>query len=161
MKPSKIAIVALSLVALGMVSCGKPRLFGKDQAVVPIIKNYPVDVKGALKATKEALAYNGYAIQSEDDAQGILETHWQASTSDSHYVDFFNRRDMGTVGSYYKLVVKVSPKGQADSQVEISSVAKSIVSNLKSTGVEENKVFSKIGDFTRKSNIEVTNVGLQ
>lgn len=160
-KSKFLCLFVLGLCAFTISSCGKPRLFGKDQGVDPITKSYPVDTKAALKAAKESLALNGYALQSEDDAKGILETHWQPSTSDSHYVDFFNRRDMGTVGSYYKLIVKVSPKGQADSQVEISSLAKSIVTNLKSTGMEENKVFEKIADFTRKHNIEVTNVGLQ
>lgn len=155
-----LALVLLAC-ALQLASCGKPRLFGKDQEVKPVAKSYPVDSKAALAAVKESLSYNGYAIQSSDDAQGVLETHWQPSTSDSHYVDFFNRRDMGTVGSYYKLVIKVSPKGQADSQVEVSNVAKSIVTNLKSTGMEEEKILKKVGDFTRKSNIEVTNVGLQ
>lgn len=159
---SKIVLALLLCVGLAnLAACGKPRLFGKDQEVNPISKSFTVDTKAALTAVKESLADNGYAIMTTDDAKGVLETHWQPSTSDSHYVDFFNRRDMGTVGSYYKLVIKVSPKGQADSQVEISSVAKSIVANLKSTGMEENKILKKVGDFTRKHNIEVTNVGLQ
>ncbi len=164
MKNKVLNITFMLVLLVGSVAvsgCGKPRLFGKDQQVNPMTQSFPVDTKAALQAVKESLTYNGYEIQSEDDAKGVLETHWQPSTSDSHYVDFFQRRDMGTVGSYYKLIVKVSPKGQADSQVEISSVSKSIVSNLKSTGMEEEKIFKKVGDFTRKSNIEVTNVGLQ
>lgn len=161
LKSKLILVFVFTVCVTNLVACGKPRLFGKDQEVKPVSQSYSVDTKAALAAVKESLADNGYAIQSLDDAKGVLETHWQPSTSDSHYVDFFNRRDMGTVGSYYKLVVKVSPKGQADSQVEVSSVAKSIVSNLKSTGMEEEKILKKVGDFTRKANIEVTNVGLQ
>jgi len=147
-------------LALTFISCGKPRLFGKDMAIEPIRKDYAVDAKVALQAAKEALEINGYSVQKEDDSKGLLETHWQASTSDSHYVIVFNRQDRGTVGSYHKLVVTVSPKGSG-SQVEIYSLAKSFVSNLRSTGIEEEKVFSKLADFTRKNNIEVTNVGLQ
>lgn len=159
---SKITLLlVLGLMAVNLSSCGKPRLFGKDQEVKPVIKTFPVDTKASLAAVKESLNYNGYAIQSSDDATGTLETHWQPSTSDSHYVEFFNRRDMGTVGAYYKLVIKVTPKGQNDSQVEVSNVSKSIVTNLKSTEMEEDKILTKVGDFTRKSNIEVTNVGLQ
>ncbi len=159
---SKVTLmIVLGLCAANLASCGKPRLFGKDQSVKPVSHTYAVDTKASLAAVKESLNYNGYAIQSFDDAAGTIETHWQPSTSDSHYVDFFNRRDMGTVGAYYKLVIKISPKGQSDSQVEVSNVSKSIVTNLKSTGMEEEKILTKVGDFTRKSNIEVTNVGLQ
>ncbi len=158
----RVSLVLVLLIStFHLASCGKPRLFGKDQEIRPVSQSFPVGTKAAFTAVKESLAYNGYAIQSEDEGKGTLETHWQPSTSDSHYVDFFNRRDMGTTGSYYKLIVKVSPKGQADSQVEVSNVAKGIVSNLKTTEVEEDKILKKVGDFTRKSNIEVTNVGLQ
>lgn len=157
----KLSVFLVLISAITLSSCGKPRLFGKEQEIAPVSQSFPIDTKSALTAVKESLQYNGYAIQSSDDAKGVLETHWQPSTSDSHYVDFFQRKDRGTTGSYYKLVIKVSPKGQADSVVEVSNVAKSIVSNLKSTGMEEEKILTKVGDYTRKSNIEVTNVGLQ
>lgn len=144
-----------------LAACGKPRLFGKEQEVNPIVKSFPIDSKAAFQAAKEALAYNGYNLQTEDAQQGILETHWQPSTSDSHYVWVFNRKDRGTVGSYHRLVVKITPKGGSESQVEIYSLAKSFIMNLKSTGMEEQKVLVKMADFTRKANIDVTNVGLQ
>lgn len=164
MKSNRSQIVCSLLVMvflMGLLGCGKPRLFGKDQASDPIVKIFPIDSKAAFQAAKEALAFNGYNIQTEDDKQGILETHWQPSTSDSHYVWVFNRKDRGTVGSYHRLIVKVTPKGTNESQVEIYSLAKSFISNLKSTGVEEQKVLAKIADFTRKANIDTTNVGLQ
>jgi hypothetical protein len=89
-----------------------------------------------------------------------LETYWQPTTADSHYVDVFGREDYGTVGAYYRLAVKVTPKGDG-SRVGITNVAKSFISDLKSSGREEDRVFEKISDFTRKRDIKVTNIGLQ
>lgn len=155
-----ISLFFTFLMLVLLTHCGKPRLFGQEMEINPIIKNYPVGAQAALVAAKEALAYNGYNIQKEDDEKGLLETHWQPTTSDSHYVLLFDRQDRGTVGAYHKLVVKVTPKGN-NSQVEIYSLAKSFVSNLKSTKIEEEKIFAKIADFTRKANIDVTNVGIQ
>lgn len=160
-KQSKIFVSGVLLFLLFvMASCGKPRLFGKEMEVHPIVKIFPMESKRALLSAKEALAYNGYNIQREDPDQGFLETHWQSTTSDSHYVKFFDRQDRGTVGAYHKLIVKVIPHG-SNSKVEIYSLAKSFIANLQSTGIEEEKVLAKITDFTRKENIEVTNVGVQ
>jgi uncharacterized lipoprotein len=163
MRSGQFKFITVGLLLLTLITlshCGKPRLFGKDMEIRPIIKVFSIQPAAALQAAKEALAYNGYNVQKEDDAQGLLETHWQPTTSDSHYVLLFNRQDRGTVGAYHKLVIKVTAKG-SDSQVEIYSLAKSFVSNLKSTGIEEEKVLTKIADFTRKQNIDVTNVGIQ
>ncbi len=162
MKTANKLLLLFLIFTLGTLSaCGKPRLFGKDMKINPIVQNYPIDAKLALQSAKEALAYNGYNIQKEDDKQGFLETHWQPTTSDSHYVNFFERQDRGTVGAYHKLVLKITPRDNGSCQVEIYSLAKSIVSNLESTGIEEEKVLKKIADYTRKQNIEVTNVGIQ
>jgi len=164
MKSKMARSVTVSFLFLGLLSlthCGKPRLFGKEMAVHPIKKTFPVDPKAAFTATKEALEFNGYEVQKEDDKATSLETHWQPTSSDSHYVIVFNRPDYGTVGAYHKIVVKISPKGTNQSEVEIYSQAQSIISNLVSSGAEENKILTKIADFTRKPNIEVTNVGLQ
>jgi hypothetical protein len=129
--------------------------------VHPITQTFPVDPKAAFTATKDALAFYGYEVQKEDEKATTLETHWQPTTSDSHYVIVFNRPDYGTVGAYHKIVAKITSQGAGQSTVEISSQAQSIISNLVSSGIEEHKILTKIADFTRKPNIEVTNVGLQ
>ncbi|MFO1518145.1 MAG: hypothetical protein U1F57_00550 [bacterium] len=156
-----LAAVVLCVALATLAGCGKPRLFGKEMEINPIKKTFPVDAKAAYKATKEALAFYGYNLQKEDDKTTTLETHWQPTTSDSHYVVVFNRPDYGTVGAYHKLVAKITSKGSGESQVEIYSLAKSIISHLESSGVEENKILNKVADFTRKPSIELTNVGLQ
>jgi hypothetical protein len=155
-----VSVGFLAVLLAAAVGCGKPRLFGKEMEITPIIKVFPLNVQDAIKSAKEALAYNGYNVQKEDDKEGLLETHWQPTTSDSHYVVVFNRQDRGTVGAYHKLVLKITPQGN-DSKIEIYSLAKSIISNLKSTGIEEQKVLAKIADYTRKPDINVTNVGIQ
>src|SRR5262245_46478706 len=128
-----ISVGFLAILLAAGVGCGKPRLFGKEMEINPIIKVFPMNVQDATKAAKEALAYNGYNVQKEDAAQGLIETHWQPATSDSHYVVIFNRQDRGTVGAYHKLVLKITPQGN-DAKIEIYSLAKSFISNLKSTG---------------------------
>ncbi len=155
-----VLFFSLILMLLSFNNCGKARLFGTQMEVKPVSKSFPVEPSLALKSAKEALAFYGYNLQKEDSEKGSLETHWQATTSDSHYVGYFDRQDRGTVGAYHKLVVKVNPKGQG-AQVEVSSVAQSFVNNLLSTQIEEHKVLKKIADFTRRHEVEVTNIGLQ
>ncbi|MCB1215202.1 MAG: hypothetical protein KDK66_06980, partial [Deltaproteobacteria bacterium] len=114
----------------------------------------------AYQAAKESLAYLGYSLREDNEQSKSLQTHWQPTTSDSHYVEVFNRKDFGTVGAYYYLAVNVIPRGQG-SVVTLRNVAKSVISNLKSSRREETRFFGKMADFTRAKDIEVTNIGLQ
>lgn len=142
-------------------ACSKPALYGSLQESPPIIKNYQVSQQDAFRAAKEALVFLGYSVKQEDAAQGLLETFWQPATADSHYVNVFGRKDYGTVGAYYRIIVKVKERSSGSSEVSITNAAKSYISNLKSSQEEESKIFSKIDDFTRKRDIQVTNIGLQ
>jgi hypothetical protein len=141
-------------------ACSKPKLYGTIQEADEIVKNYQVPPEEAFRAAKEALAFRGYSIKNVDETAMTIETYWQPSTADSHYVEVFGRRDYGTVGSYYRLMVKVTPRANGSS-VAITNVAKSFISNLKSTQQAEEQVFEKINDFTRKRDIQVTNIGVQ
>jgi hypothetical protein len=159
-KLSRISALGLVLAATLLAACSKPLLYGNLQETEEIVKTYQVPPAEAFRAAKEALLFKGYSLKQEDPTNFILETYWQPSTADSHYVNVFGRKDFGTVGSYYRLVVKITPKGNG-SRVGISNVAKSFISNLKSSQQEEDKIFEKISDFTRKQDIQVTNIGLQ
>ncbi len=155
-------ILALSLL-VGLIvplGCSKPKLFGTIQEAEEVVQYFEAPPAEAFRATKEALVFRGYSIKEDDETNLSLETFWQPSTADSHYVNVFGRRDYGTVGSYYRLAVKVSAQGNG-SRVGITNVAKSIISNLKSSHREEDEVFLKVADFTRKKDIQVTNIGLQ
>ncbi len=154
--------LALVMILLGFVvsGCSSPKLYGTLQQNEAMVKHYDVPPQDAFRATKEALLYSGYSIKQEDTQNLTLETYWHPTTADSHYVEVFRRKDFGTVGAYYRLVVKVSPRRKGSS-VSITNVAKSFISNVKSSQREEDKVFAKINDFTRKRDIQVTNIGLQ
>lgn len=160
MKKLGLSFLALVFALGALVGCSKPLLYGNIQETQEIVKLYQVPPADAYRATKEALLFRGYSLKLEDPQNMILETYWQPTTADSHFVNVFGQRDYGTVGAYYRLVVKVTPKGNG-SRVGISNVAKSFISNLKSSQAEESKVFEKVSDFTRKQDIKVTNIGLQ
>jgi len=141
-------------------ACSKPKLYGTIQEAEPVTKYPQVPPEEAFKASKEALAAQGYSLKQVDETAMTIETNWQASTADSHYVEVFGRPDYGTVGSYYRLLVKVTPKANG-SNVSVTNVAKSFISNLKSTKRREEDVLEKVADFTRKRDINVTNIGVQ
>ncbi len=161
MKTAK-SFQTLGLLALTifLISCNKPKLFSSNQASEEITHSYSVSPEEAFRAAKTALAFRGYALKEEDPQKMTLETYWQPTTADSHYVLVFGRKDYGTVGAYYKLVVKVTSRGSG-SQVAITNVAKSFISNVKSSAREEDRVLEKVDDFTRRKDIDVTNIGLQ
>lgn len=149
------------LLALGaLVACSKPKLYGSVQESEAIVKYFAVPPADAYRAAKEALIFRGYSIKQADDTAMTLETYWQPTTSDSHYVLIFGKKDYGTVGAYYRMAVKVTPQGSG-SKVSITNVAKSFISDLKSSNREEDEIFVKVSDFTRKRDIQVTNIGLQ
>ena len=141
-------------------ACSKPKLYGNLQEAEAVTKYYQVSPEDAFRAAKEALAAKGYSLKEVDETNKTVETNWQPSTADSHYVEVFGRPDYGTVGSYYRLAIKVTPKANG-SNISITNVAKSFISNLKSTKRREEDVMEKISDFTRKRDINVTNIGVQ
>ena len=148
------------LLLLGTAACSKPKLYGQIQESEAIVKYFAVPPADAYRAAKEALIFRGFSLKEADDANMTLETYWQPTTADSHYVLVFGRRDFGTVGAYYRMAVKVTPQGSG-SKVSITNVAKSFISDLKSSNREEDELFIKVSDFTRKRDIQVTNIGLQ
>lgn len=148
------------ILVLIFFGCSKPALYGTLQENEAMVKYYQVSPEAAYRAAKEALVYLGYSLKKEDPEKKFLETFWQPTTADSHYVEVFGRRDYGTVGAYYRMVVKITPR-RGGSQVSIINAAKSFISNLKSSQRQEVLVFEKVDDFTRKRDIQVTNIGLQ
>ncbi len=161
MKLIKALSIALALaLSLSFVACSKPALYGTTQSADPVVKYIPAPPADAFKAAKEAVTSRGYSVKEEDATNFTFETAWQPTTADSHYVLVFGEPDYGTVGAYYRLAVKVTPQGSG-SKVSITNVAKSFISDLKSSHREEDEVFTKISDFTRKRDIQVTNIGLQ
>jgi hypothetical protein len=155
-----LRLLVVLLLLGGAAACSKPKLYGSIQESESIVKYFAVPPVDAYRAAKEALIFRGYSLKQADDTAMTLETFWQPATADSHYVLVFNRKDFGTVGAYYRMAVKVTPQGSG-SKVSITNVAKSFITDLKSSQREEDELFIKISDFTRKRDIQVTNIGLQ
>ncbi len=155
-------IKIISLICLGFLvgACSKPALYGTLQNSEDIVRYYQASPEETFRAVKSSLLFHGYSLKKVDEEMKTLETYWQPTTSDSHYVEVFGRKDFGTVGAYYRFQIKVEPWNKG-SKVVMINVANSIISNLKSSEREEDSIFTKIDDFTRHRDIQVTNIGLQ
>lgn len=110
-------------------------------------------------ALRWALKINGYSLAKEDLPKGIVTTTWKAVSADSHYLPQFGRRDYGVTGAYHQLEVKVVPRG-SKTQIQVGSRVKGVVANLKSSGIEENKVLAEVGDYLRSKQPNITNTGM-
>ena len=146
--------------AIVFSACSKPKLYGTLQNSEKLVRYYQADPDETFRAVKQALLFQGYSLKKVDEESRSLETYWQPTTSDSHYVEVFGRKDFGTVGAYYRIQVKVEEWNNG-SRVSLVNVANSIISNLKSSYREEDRVLTKVDDFTRRRDIQVTNIGLQ
>lgn len=153
-----IKISTLLLLTLMLANCSKPFLYGQKQEMEPVVFSVNADLTKAKAASKRAVEFCGYMVQEESDDS--IQTTWQPTTPDSHFVEYFGRQDHGTVGAYHKIVLSFETEGEK-TKITVKSVAKSIVSNLKSTRLEEKKIASKISSFTLPADVKVTNVGLK
>lgn len=157
-KLSGLGLVWLGLSLLAP-ACNHPVVYGTEMQLKTFAKQYQGSAQVVFEAVRRSLTEEGYKILDDHPETGVLETGWIPAKAASHYVDLFDRRDYATVGAYYKLHLEVSPEGDLQ-QVEIRSIAKSTISNLKSSGSEENKIFSRIANLLRSASIEITNVGM-
>lgn len=152
------SILLFSLVLC--LSCTKVVVTAKEHKTNPVSKKYSTDVATAFVRSRDVLEKLGYHIQEADDLQLYLETRWQSTTSDSHYLDLFGRRDYSAnQGSYFKVVVKTEQQGNY-AGVIIYTRLKSVVGKLNSSNVLEKKFFNRLDTAMRSSQIEVTNVGM-
>lgn len=150
-------IVALLSMSLG---CAKG-LFSAETKRTPLYaEHFSADANKTYYAIRWALDREGYAVVEENLAKGNITTTWRSTTADSHYIPVFSRRDFGVNGAYYRLDFNVVPDGSR-TRVEIVTIAKTMVETLQSSGIEEKKIFKRMGDFLRSSDIEVSNVGLE
>lgn len=146
--------------ALASMHCSKPLLFGKVQQVSVVRGSFNGSYSQVYDAAKLALSQSGYSIEEEFRQKGTIVTDWKPSTPDSHYVQVFDRRDYGTVGAYYHLDLALYQEA-GKIQVAIRSVSKSIVTRLKSTEIEEREILSRMQEYLRGKEIEVTNLGIK
>lgn len=158
MKATRIVfLVILAVLASG---CNKTFVRGRVAKDIHYYKHtYDATPNECYYALRWALKINGYPLAKENLTDGILTTTWEPVTSDSHYVELFDRRDYGTTGAYHQLEVRVVPQGR-HTMVKVGSRWKSIVINLKSSGVEERKILAQVGNYLRAKEPSITNEGM-
>lgn len=156
----RLGILLIVVTALGLgPACSHVVVRGTEQQLTPFSKVFKGSRETVWGAAKQALTDEGYKILEDRPAEGILETGWIPAKAASHYVDLFGRRDYATVGAYYKLYVLVSPEDDGQ-EVAVRGIANSTISNLKSSGAEEEKILRRIANLLRSPSIEITNVGI-
>lgn len=157
----KIRIAVFFVLTVALCACAKPLAIGRVTGQVEYIsRDYAAAPNDVYYALKWALVEGGYPIANENLEDGIFTTAWLPVTSDSHYIKFFGRPDYGVTNSYYQLEVQVVPQG-GRTEVRVGSRAKTLASNFKSSGVEERKVLDRIGNRLRKTEPELTNLGVR
>ena len=156
----KIATVFLILIASSIAACSKPmvsstinpdvKYLSRDYAAVPN------DIYYAVRAVFRDL---DYPVNEENLSSGVITSTWMPTTSDSHYMLLFDRKEYGVTNSYYQMEVQVvSEEGRT--RVKAGTRLKGIVANQHSSGIEEKKLLDLVGNYLRKSPPDVTNLGL-
>lgn len=148
------------LIVLSFCACAKPLATAKVEGKVDFVsRDYAATPNDVYYALKWALVELAYPVADENLTDGIFTTNWLPVRSDSHYIMLFNRQDFGATNSYYQLELQVVPQG-GRTLVKVGSRIKSLVVNMKSSGFEERKVLDSIGNRLRKSEPELTNLGV-
>ena len=156
MKKIVLMIAMLSVCC----ACSKPMVSGTVTENNKVFtKDYAATPNQTYYAVRWALEANGYALDSEDLGQGVITSTWRSVTSDSHYIEVFDRPDYGVTDSYYQLRVYVINE-EGRTKVNIKAPAKTLATNFMSSGVEEKKILASIGDYLRKHEPDVTNLGV-
>ncbi len=154
----KIQVVILLLVISG---CAHPAYEGREVTTETFSRQFTTDANQAYYGVRWALKTDGYAITEEDLQNGMVKTGWLATKVDSHYMNVFGRRDYGVNGGYYMLDVQLTPLDGGQTEVSVTSHVRSMMSNLKSSGIEEKKILKRIADYLRSPNVKVTNIGIE
>lgn len=155
----RIATLIMVCMALLTASCSKPLAVAHMDKVHYFSRIYPAVPNDAYYAVRWALKESGHSVAEEDLPGGVIKTAWLPVTSDSHYIEIFNRRDYGVTNSYYQLDIRLNDQG-GRTLVKVGSLTKTLANNLESSGVVEYKVLNEIGDFLRKSTPDLTNLGI-
>lgn len=157
----KIYRIALVIILLTAAAACKPMVYAKSSDDVRFVSNsFAADFSQTYAAAQWALKINGYSLSSDSQSGGTLTSVWMPTTSDSHAIDLFGRRDFGANGGYYQLEVNVSSEN-GRTRVDVGARLKTLIANLKSTGIEERKVLNEIGNYLRTSEPTISNVGIE
>ncbi|MFH1830115.1 MAG: hypothetical protein ABH871_04995 [Pseudomonadota bacterium] len=150
----------IAFVAVACSSCSKPLVSARvDNRIQYFTQNYAATPNDTYYAVRWALKEAHLPVAEEDLPSGVIKTSWVPTTSDSHYLELFDRRDYGATNSYFQLEIHVED-GSGRTQVKVGSRVKTLVNNIYSSGEVEQKVLAGIGNYLRKSAPELTNLGV-
>ena len=154
-------LIGIAAIAAWMVvGCTKPMADARIVRDVKYIsRTYAANAVDVFDALKIVLDDDGWGIDAENRSVGTLTTSWHPATSDSHYIELFGQRDFSVTNSYYQLDINVAML-DGRTEVKVAARAKSLISNLKSSGIEENAVLDELGDVLRKGAPDITNLGI-
>ncbi len=148
------------MISMSM-ACHKPLMHAKAATdVYDVEQRYETGPNTIYYAVRWALETNDYSVAEEDLRAGLIRTAWLPTTADSHYVPIFGRKDYGVTNSYYQLKIKVLPEG-THTRVLVTSHAKTVVSTLKSSGIEEGKILASMAHYLRSKEPNITNLGIE
>jgi hypothetical protein len=155
-----IILIGLWMSTTGQL-CTKELAHGKNYTTAPVKQYYVSDLASVTKNVQRILQENGFEVLSVDESRGRITTGWRPTGVDSHYCNFFGRRDYGASdGAYYQLTADMSDEN-SKIKVNLSTTVKSLVGKMESSGVVERKIFTKLDDYLRSPQIEMTNVGVR
>lgn len=150
----------LFLVATAQM-CTKVVTYGRSTSTDVVTRSFAVDMTTALNETQKAMTTLGYQVLSVDESRNRVTAGWRPTTSDSHYMDLFGRKDFAAAtGAYYQLVADFSDDA-GKVKVSLSTTVQSVAGKLSSSKIEEEKFFNKLEDYLRSPQILMTNVGVQ
>lgn len=149
----------LMLVLVVTTGCGKPLATAKvAKEVAYLSRSFVTDANEAYAAVRWALRITDYPIAKENLQDGIVTTTWVPTTSDSHAIVIFGRRDFGVTGAYHQLEVHIVPEN-GRTRIDIGSRVKALAEGVESTGIEERKILSEISNYLRVAEPAITNIG--
>ncbi len=148
------------LITFAVAACNKPIVKSRDKEFAPLTKTFSNTSDETFTAAQKILEQAGFRIARADKDVGIIQTNWISTKATSHYLELFGKKDYGTVGAYYRMTVKLEEKDNK-SKVDVFTTARAIISGrLHSDYSEEKKFLSKMTDYLRRDDFEITNVGV-
>lgn len=155
---NRCASLFVVAVIIAASACAKPLATAKVLPDVDYMsRDFTAGPNDVYYAVRWGLDQRGYALATEDLEGGVITTTWIPVTSDSHYVEQFGRRDYSVSNSYHQLEIKIA-RHEGLTRVRVGSRVKSLVSNLKSSGIEERKVLDSVSDYLGTSAPDITNL---
>lgn len=161
MKIKFIGSLFLCGLMICIAACSKPMAEGRvSKDIRYIAKKFDANKEEVFYAVRWALKINGYPIARENQNEGVVESTWLPTKSDSHALILFDRPEFPVNGGYYQLIVNVTPE-DGRMRISVGSKFKAVMTGLKSTGIEERRVLREIGNYLRVKEPDVTNIGLE